>query len=387
MGRLCQRRWLLAELVLLCLILPLSLGTAAQHVLTQGVDFSGVQLAVTAPAGDELPELLEQYLGQMKDVSRYCTVHAMEEDEALRALEDGEVSVVLRLPERFAQGIMYGDNPDVHVIVNGERPLEGMLALWVGQSATDLLAAVQAGIYAVLDIYEAAPPDGMSWDQAMAEINMKYISWIMGRQDIFRMREITAAGTLPVKEHYTLCLLAYFTMALAPLFAPLYQGDWLGLQRRLRAAGRPASGGYAASILASALILLILLIPGLTLAAGKFSLLLLAVALLTALFAAVFGAFCCLITANNSGCGVFAFLVSLLSLTLAGGILPPMLLPPTLQTLGALSPITWVKNLAAQAMGADISGGLLPLVSVTVVLTAASCLLYCRRVSGKEGAR
>lgn len=383
MGRLCQQRWLLAELVLLCLFLPLILGTAAQQVLTQGVDFSGIRLAVTAPEGDELPQLLEQYMGQMQDVSRYCTVEAMEEDEALAALEAGTVTAVLKLPEQFAQGITGGTNPDVQVIVGGEQPLAALLALWVGQSATDLLAAVQAGIYAVLDLYEAAPPAGMTWDQAMMEINLKYISWMMGRQGMFRLSEVSAAGALPVKEHYGVCLLAYFALALAPLFARLYQGDWLRSQRRLRAAGRTGAGGYAASVLASWAVLLLLMIPGLALTAGRISLPLLGAAAVTALFAAVFASFCCLLTANTAGCGVLAFLVSLLSLALAGGILPPVLLPRAVQAAGAASPVSWLRNLAGRAMGYETPGGLWPLILVTAALMALSCCLYCLRLDGK----
>lgn len=386
MGRLCQRRWLLAELVFLCLFLPLTLGVAAQHVLAQGVDFSGIRLAVTAPAGDDLPEQLERYLGQMQDVSSYCTVQAMEEDAARKALEEGTVTAVLKLPEQFVQGIMYGENPDVQVIVGGDRPLEALLALWVGQSATDLLAAFQAGVYAVLDLYELAHPSGLSWDQAMTEINLKYISWVMGRQDLFRVHEVTAAGALPVKEHYAFCLLAFFSMALAPLFTRLYQGEWLKVQRRLRVAGRTEAGGYAASVLASTLILLLLLVPGLALAAGEISAALLGTALLTAVFGAVFGSFCCMITESIAGCGVLAFLLSFLSLTLAGGILPPVLLPRTLQKFGDFSPVTWIKDLAVGAVGVDVQGGMLPLILTTVILAVVSWGLYCRRVDGREEA-
>lgn len=52
MGRLHRQLWLTAGLALLCLALPLGAGRAAQALLTRGVDFRGVTLAVTAPEGD-----------------------------------------------------------------------------------------------------------------------------------------------------------------------------------------------------------------------------------------------------------------------------------------------------------------------------------------------
>ena len=90
LGKLCQQRWLLAGLALLCLLLPLGAGQAAGHLLSRGVEFSGVTLAVTAPEGDNVPQLLEQYMGDMEDIAQYCRVLAMEEDQALKALERGE---------------------------------------------------------------------------------------------------------------------------------------------------------------------------------------------------------------------------------------------------------------------------------------------------------
>ena len=86
LGKFCRQRWLLAGLILLCVLLPLAAGQAAGRLLSRGVDFSGVTLAISAPEGDDTPALLEQYMGGMEDISQYCTVLAMEEEEALSAL-------------------------------------------------------------------------------------------------------------------------------------------------------------------------------------------------------------------------------------------------------------------------------------------------------------
>ena len=92
-GRLRQQRWLLAGLVLLCRLLPLGAGRAAHYLLSQGVGFSPVTLAVTAPEGDEVPRLLERYMGEMEDIAQYCNIISMDQAaalEALRAADPGE---------------------------------------------------------------------------------------------------------------------------------------------------------------------------------------------------------------------------------------------------------------------------------------------------------
>ena len=201
MGKLCQQRWLLAGLVLLCLLLPLGAGRAAEVLLSRGVNFAGVTLAITAPEGDGVPQLLEQFMGEMEDIAQYCNIVALEEGAALEALSRGEVTAVLVLPERFIQGVMWGENPDLRLIVAGDRPLESLLLLWVGQSACDILSAFQSGVYAVLDLYAQSPPPGLSRDQVVVDINLRYIRLALDRGELFQNQTVSATGVLPVHLH------------------------------------------------------------------------------------------------------------------------------------------------------------------------------------------
>ena len=107
----------------MCLLLPLGAGRAAGYLLSQGVDFQGVTLAVSAPEGDDTPRLLERYMGDMEDIARYCRFTAMDRERALAALEAGEVTAVLDLPENFIRGVMWGENPDLRLIVAGPERL------------------------------------------------------------------------------------------------------------------------------------------------------------------------------------------------------------------------------------------------------------------------
>ena len=389
LGKFCRQRWLLAGLILLCLSVPFAAGRMAGQLLSQGVDFSGVTLAVSAPAGDDTPALLEQYMNGMEDIRQYCSVRAMEEDEALDALEAGTVTAVLILPERFIRGVTRGENPDLRLVVAGDQPLESLLLLWVGQSASDILSAFQSGVYAVLDLYGQSPPPGLARDLVVFDINLEYISLALGRTDQFRQEEISATGVLPVSLHYALALLSYFALAAAPLFIPLYSGGWLGFQRRLRAAGRSCLPGYLSGVTVSALALFLLLAPGLLLAGGGESTSVLAAAAGMALFCSVFGSLCCLAAGSAAVCGALAFLAALVSLILAGGILPPALLPASLRQLDGLSPVVWLMRLAALSMGYEPASVLRTLAvpgAVTLAMAALALALFRRRMDREEAA-
>ena len=386
LGKFCQQRWLLAGLILLCFLLPLAAGQAAGRLLSQGVDFSGVTLAISAPEGDGTPALLEQYMGGMEDIRQYCTVLAMEEGEALDALEAGEVTAVLILPEGFIRGVMYGYDPDLRLVVAGERPLESLLLLWVGQSASDILAAFQSGVYAVLDLYDQFPPPGLDRDRVLVDINLEYISLALGREDMFQPQQISATGVLPVPLHYALALLAYFALSAAPLFVPVYSGGWLRVQRRLRCVGRSCAPGYLSGVTVGGLALFLLLAPAVLLAGGGAAPgPMLAAAAGMALFCSLFCALCCLAAGSAAGCGMLAFLISLASLILAGGVLPPVLLPGPLRQLSGLSPVSWLMDLAAWPLGYDPAPASLAALGIgTVGMAALGLALYRRRADRQE---
>lgn len=387
LGKLCRQPWLLAGLTLLCLLLPLAIGPAAEAALSEGVSFSGITLAVAAPQGDSAPQLMEKLLPKMEDVSEYCQVVAMDREEALQALERGEVTAVLVLPENLIQGIMDGTNPDVELIVPGDMPMEALLTLCVGQSASDLLSAVQSGIYAVLEEYENAPPSGLSYSDAMTQINLRYVRWTLGRQQMFLVDPVAVTRQLPVGIHYGLSLLAYLGLSLAPLFMSVYSGSWICSQKRFRAVGRGSAGFYSSSFCACTLVLLPLMIPvSLLLTRGD-----LATGLWTgvlcACFCAGFGTVCCLVTDNTGSCGVISFLSALVFLFLSGGILPPVLLPRTVQKLMALSPVTWLRSTMALAVeDYEIHWGYAAVTAAAAVgLAVLGGMLYRRRsLAGEE---
>lgn len=383
LGRLCRQLWLLAGLAALCAPLPLLAGLAAEEALSRGADFSGITLAVTAPEGDPLPRQLERAMAGMADVSRYCAVRAMDREEALAALVSGEATAVLELPEGFVRKVQWGENPPVRIIVDGSRPLESLLTLWVGQSAADLLAASQAGIYAVLERYGQSPPPGLSRDQAVMEVNLKYVQWTLNRQELFREEALLPTSVLPIALHYRLSLLAFLALSTPPLFAWMYQGSWLSGMGRLRYARRSPLWALAASLLACALA------AGAALFAGLLAVLPAKAAAGTAavwgIFLAAWTAACALLTRSAAGCGGMSFLLALALLAASGGIAPPALLPEGLRRLGAHLPIAWMRALAAGPLGYEaMERPAAALLAAALLLCVPAAWLYVRRAGRRE---
>ena len=385
-GKLCRRLPLLAGLAVFCVLLPAAAGRGAESLMTRGADFSGFTLAVTAPDGDGVPSLLEEQLGRMSDVRRYCSVRAMSPAEARRALEKGRISAVVELPSGFIDRVQWGENPDVRVLVDGRKPLTSLLLLGLGESASDLLSAVQAGIYAVLDICGEDMPAGPDRDQVVADINLRYITWTLNRDGMFREEQILPTGELPIALHYLLSFSFFLFLAAAPAFSQSYRKSSLVWQRRLRCAGHGPMPGFLSSLAACALMsaaaLFLILKLALPVSAGAA----LAAAVPCGVFFAAFTAVCSLLTSGAAGCGVLSFAAGGLSLFFSGGIVPPALMPESLLRLGALSPVARMRELAAAGLGFGdgAAGPSAALLFSAAVLCIPAALLYVRRAGSRE---
>lgn len=388
LARLCRRQGLLAVLIVLCLCLPLCIAPAAQQLFSQGVSFSGITLAVTAPDGDPVPALLEAFLPDMQDVSQYCQVQAMNHSEAVQSLESGAVTAVLVLPEDFIGGILNGTNPDVELLVPSDRPLEALLTLWVGQSATDLLSNIQSAIYAVLDMYLENPPAGLDYGQVVSQINLRYINWTLNRQDMFRVQKISVTGLLPIGLHYGLSLLCFLLLAMAPFFHRIYEQAWIVTQQRFLCAGKTSTVCWLSSFNACWLLLFGILLA-VTLLFGREGFFLCAVVCaLCSLFCVAFASLCCLLAGNIGNCGILSSLLGLVLLGLSGGILPPVMLPQAVRNCMELSPVSWMRSLLAFSIkqGNFETGALIALLACSALMIACSFVLYRRRF-GREVSR
>lgn len=385
LGSLCRQRAILVLLTVLCVCLPACLAPAAEQLFSRGVSFSGITLGITAPEGDPVPQLLEELLPQMQDISQYCQIKALESHEVEACLAREEVTAVLVLPQDFVQGVLYGENPDVELIVPADRPLESLLTLWVGQSAADLLSSVQSGIYAVLDLYMESPVEGLDYDKVVSQINLRYINWTLSRQDMFRTQEISVTGALPIGLHYGLGLLCFLALALSPVFFRLYAPAYLSSQQRFLTLGRKPAGFCLAAVVAGWLLLFAVFLPATWIAVGgNFSAIALSCALCS-LFCAVFAGVCCLVTDSTGSCGILSSMLALLLLTVSGGILPPVMLPQFLRRMAAFSPITWMRSLLAVPAGYELQQNWSYLLIATVLWIPLLLWLYRRRLMQEVG--
>lgn len=355
LGRLRRRLAALAGVTACACLLA---GVAGQVLTARSEQASPVQLrlVITAPGEDmELAQAMAGYLSAMEDMARYCTFSAADEAQALAMLERGEATAVISLPHGFLGDVLSGENTPPSLITGQGRPLESWLAGWLGQSAAGLLTTAQAGIYAVLEIYDSLDHPALGRDEVTWGINLQYIGAVLDRQSLFRTETVRPTGTLSVGDHYALGTLACLLLLSAPIFYPLFRGgDLEPFLRRARAAGvSPTLPGAVALGLAAAVYILLFWAAGGALIwalGGSFW-----AAALPAVCCGLLGAglagVCATLAPHQAGSCLLCLGLTGAAALVAGCLLPPALLPPAVRALGAWSPVGWMRQALAAPLG------------------------------------
>ena len=387
LGRLRRRLVVLAGVTVCACLLAGVAGRVVAAWSEQGGPLR-LSLVVTAPEEEmELARTMAGYLSAMEDVALYCDFVAAGPNQAREMLERGEATAVIALPQGFLGDVLSGENTPPALITGEGRPLESWLAGWLGESAAGLLTTAQAGIYAVLDLYDSLDDPSLTRDEVTWGINLQYIGAVLDRQSLFRTETVRSTGALTVGDHYALGTLVCLLLLSAPLFYPLFGGgDLERFLRRTRAAGiHPALPGAVALVLAFLGYLLLFWGAGggLIRALGGGFLAAALPAVCCALLGAGLAGVCAALAPSQTGACLLCLGLTGAGALSAGCLLPPALLPAPLRALGEWSPVGWMRQALAVPLGyAPVSLWPLCLTGLALCLAAVSIYSLRRRSGG-----
>lgn len=329
---------ILAGALALCVISGI-LAFCASSLLYGGETVDKQQVGIVYPEGDRYIPLVLDMLENMDSVAAVSEfVPATDEQTALDMLERGELDAAVILPERFVQGVYYGDDVRARVILPRNGGVYTELFKGLADNGMRMLTAVQSGIQSA---YYAA--DG---DYSADDMDMTFLGLFMQRGRLFAERSISASGSLETSEYYiavaAATVLLLIGMCLA--FALGGENDYLREMLRCRGLGRLSifiADNITVFIFYAAVLLLVI---GGFLAAGidirvDVPALLLTLVLLSAFVTAVYSVF-------SPWSGALVLLALTLASAVAGGaVLPAAFLPEGLAYVGSFGPVYLIFSL------------------------------------------
>lgn len=328
-----------------------------------------------------------QFLESMDSVQATCEFVYMDEADARRALESGELSAIMMIPESLVGDIIDGTNTPVQVIFGAGDSLTAAMLQTLTRAGARTLSASQAGIYAVHDLYMEAGL-GEYLQNAYDALNSQYLKFALARSRAFDYETVSVTGGLSTDMYYGAMAVAFFTMLTGMGLARALRREGNAVALKLKTAGMPGWRCLLVRFVALWAVyaaLLVLLIGGLMIWSGSP----VRLALLGILDAAWVAALILVLyaLAPTDGAGILlVFAVSVGGMLLSGGFIPTGFMPEGLAAVGEWLP----SGLMMAALGGLMEGELLwrphvLMIFYAAVFVLAGMVIQAARERGRPG--
>lgn len=217
-------------LLLIAGVLGISYGFQNQQVLKK------VDVAMVIPESETLINKGMQFLSAMDSIESICEFHYMEENEAKKALKDGDLQVVIILPVNFYQDVYAGYNTPAEILMTEGNQVRFQVFEELLTTAVSYLQISEAGVYAILDVAkgEATWMGGGKIGDFVAQ---KYMTALFDRMDIYEEKTVSPLGMMDFSEYILILFLLCMLLLVGTNFSVLYQKGETSIEHKLRAEG------------------------------------------------------------------------------------------------------------------------------------------------------
>lgn len=193
-------------------------------------------------------DLEESYLGfgiraiKALDSSRF-TIDFIEldEQEAIKKLEQGELKSYIKVPEGFLESILRGElEPLLYVSPMGNQMLSGMIVNEVVKAVSLLMRDTQNAVFAMQD-YIKEQGFLSEYSRHTNAISIRYLDFILDRPSVFALEQLGISGNQSSMQAYYVCSFSVlFLLLWGMVGCPIFIKRDIALIKMLQATGQKA---------------------------------------------------------------------------------------------------------------------------------------------------
>ena len=182
-------------------VLAGTIAFCAVSKLSETSETTKVPVALVIESDSKTMQLALDIISSMESVKQHFNFLEMSEEDALRALDTGDVCAVMMLPKDVLSGIMDGTNYHVPVLLSDSDVLSSILLQELIVSGAKTLSAAQAGTYTMTELYREA---GLSYalSDAYMELDIRNLQYALVRDDLFNTRTASPTGNVSTQNYY-----------------------------------------------------------------------------------------------------------------------------------------------------------------------------------------
>lgn len=366
-------------------------GTLILAVFVAGTAFAGVKILSGGDERDKImvalvinddntyTQMALSYLLEEETIKEMCTFREMGEDEAQKALKEGEVLAVIIIPENFMVKVLYGEDVSAQLILSegGTTAQSGIFQKMIRSGAMDLVTA-QSAIYAVDDLCRATGIDAIR--ESEEYLNLHLLMYALRRNTYFGKQIISDTGDLSPVQFYTaggiVLLLMLGGITCGEL---LKKEDETYISSLYRVGIKPHSVLFAKLLSTSAVylgIIIVIYIVALFQKAVVFSFAALPAAALVILTVFSINLLIFQVAGNRVAGTLAGFLVTVVMMFLSGNFIPASFLPKLVNDIGNFMPSKWITALCGQILTGEILWHTVGMCFVVLGIMLAAAILF-----------
>jgi len=280
---------------------------------------------------------------------------------ANEALQSGDISAIITLPDNFGWSVLSGENLPFVVTYNAERPLSAALVRVVATAFADMLRTSQMGVYVTLNFALEQDLPRENFDMIFMGVNMRFLGFVLARDEMFVVDTQSVTGGLHIWQSYFIA--AYIALMICAAFV-MTDAIRRNFSRHclVSLGNRDISTHtiFASCVfsyfllflmLNAALWLLVTNMPSVyNLIPFSINMRFFASVAVISLSLAAFSSMLTFVFDNAFSAGAFASLFAVVSLFLSGGIVPVMYFSDGLRVASGFVWSTWGSSLLAAAI-------------------------------------
>ena len=193
-------------------------------------------------------DLEESYLGfgiraiKALDSSRFAIDFIeLEEQEAIKKLEQGELKSYIKVPKGFLESIKKGElEPLIYVSPIGNQMLSGMIMNEVVKAVSLLMRDTQNAVFAMQDYINE---QGLSQQYSIHTntISIRYLDFILDRPSVFALEQLGVSGNqISMQAYYVCSFSVLFLLLWGMVGCPIFIKRDMALIKMLQAKGQKA---------------------------------------------------------------------------------------------------------------------------------------------------
>lgn len=341
-------RLALCSLVLAGIIL--AAGYCGNVTLNDKETFVNINVAIVMPDDDDRLNLGYNFLDNLDSLQEVCTFHDMEMNEAMEALDNNEISVIVEIPYGFVDGIIYGENIPATLITREDAGFETLLFCAVLSSGCATLSYTQAGIYSVGDLLREYGHNSLVGD-AEISLNTFYLKYALNRGYFFNNENTSATGDVSSVGYYIASGIILLTLLCGLTINRYFSCHPESVLTALKRCGiRNAYIRFTELISISGIFFALfgtaIVVAALTIGKDEFSLSFGGIIMFMIILISIvsFLMFINSLTTNKLAVTLLTFLLATLMLYMSGRIIPAAFLPDGVNTIGRFLPTYYWGN-------------------------------------------